>query len=249
MKKRGAVSYGAFTLIELLVVIAIIAILAAMLLPALAAAKVRAVKTDCLSNQKQIATALLIYANDFNNQLPNAAGGNWLWDMPTNLCNLIIQNGGSRNTLYDPGFSAQNVDGLWNFTPPGTYRVIGYAMTFPGDASLLATNANPTVVPPIPGVGMVSPSDRVMTACVVLSYTGQNDTTVLWKTYKWVGIIGGYDPSGWTGHQTSHLVNNKVPDGANTSFLDGHVQWRNFLIGGKLNMLPRTTAAQPVFWW
>ncbi len=59
-----------FTLIELLVVIAIIAILAAILFPVFAKAREKARQTACLNNQRQMTTALTIYAQDNNELLP-----------------------------------------------------------------------------------------------------------------------------------------------------------------------------------
>jgi len=66
------VNRKAFTLIELLVVIAIIAILAAILFPVFAQAREKARQTSCLSNMKQLGTAILMYAQDYDETYPQA---------------------------------------------------------------------------------------------------------------------------------------------------------------------------------
>jgi len=60
-----------FTLIELLVVIAIIAVLAAILFPVFARAREKARQTTCMSNVRQLTTAVAMYAHDHNEMLPS----------------------------------------------------------------------------------------------------------------------------------------------------------------------------------
>ncbi|HXJ14084.1 MAG TPA: type II secretion system protein [Candidatus Limnocylindrales bacterium] len=98
----GSGKKAAFTLIELLVVIAIIGILAGLLLPTLARAKAKAYAVSCMSNQKQMITAAIMYAGDNNDSwVPNQPGQNPGW-----VAGNMDWNSGNRDNTN----SAQLID-------------------------------------------------------------------------------------------------------------------------------------------
>jgi len=120
----------AFTLIELLVVIAIIAILAAMLLPALSKAKQKAQGIACLSNQKQLAYAWLLYADDYNDKLVvnanNVAMNSGVIGWVTNT--MIWDVGPPPQNYpqnYDPACLANGLLGTYCSRAVGIYRCPG----------------------------------------------------------------------------------------------------------------------------
>ena len=263
-----------FTLIELLVVIAIIAILAAMLLPALAAAKDKAIRTQCMSNLHQIGVALFVYASNVSNdKLPvydSATGASWPWDMPWDVGNQMLQSiGGNIKVFYDPGTAGRFTDAddfgtngvgncLWDFGPYsgyGNFHVLGYVFAFSGQACDLKPAAQNTTLQPeltadprnslLPKI-RVPISERVLFACATICNHDPGTATYAQRyTYDYTDIPGGFAK-----HHTSPHLNGRFPSGGNVGFKDGHVIWRRF---DDMNQwafkAPLSQRDPPCFWW
>jgi prepilin-type N-terminal cleavage/methylation domain-containing protein/prepilin-type processing-associated H-X9-DG protein len=220
----------AFTLIELLVVIAIIAILAAMLLPALAKAKARARIAACKSNERQLGLSLQIYGTSNSDKIPDLSQapfgpvGAWPWDVSNAFIKQLLDNGSTRDVFYDPGYPSWNCDDTWNFqvnyqgvaAANVTFRITGYFWILKGIPQIPATIYTPTS---LTGSSTNAPVNTPFVSCVIISDPdGQ----------QYAGITAGTAAFAAKNQQsTSHLEGTK-PSGANTTYLDGHVEWRPY---------------------
>jgi prepilin-type N-terminal cleavage/methylation domain-containing protein/prepilin-type processing-associated H-X9-DG protein len=218
---------SAFTLVELLVVIAILAVLAAMLLPALSASQRKAHATHCISNLRQVGTALATHVAD-HGEYPLATSGNglgqWQKDVRSNASERILQC----PQKYRPSAQYTNI---FKQSPAFIYPHYGYnyagAAKKNPPAKTLGLGGDPSFIDgvlryePTRESQIASPSQMIAAgdspAFVYLAYGAPSPplpSEVLYIAFPHVVLAFGRPG-----------VGNSHNGGANMVFTDGHVEY------------------------
>ncbi|MDR3706767.1 MAG: DUF1559 domain-containing protein [Capsulimonadaceae bacterium] len=209
---------SAFTLIELLVVIAIISILAAVLFPVFATAREKARQTSCASNEKQIALAMLQYAQDYDEWLPSdrryfSATSYASWDM-------LIASYVHMGTQY-------NYTGNWSWM---TGNNAPWAAC--PDDTATHTEGNPAAALQARSYAMINPSSSPGSDGQLLSQLQVPSTTLLLaECIDPHNNVGDYhdaavsSPAQQSNYNTPAYLPGVHSGGWNYAFCDGHVKW------------------------